>query len=87
MTRLRAAKESSASPAVERKPSGLMAMGKEGFRKVSDKMKDKDREKDKEVEMEKERNKRKAVSTSKDPSHAETLQVSGGQLIIAQWIS
>ncbi|WWD18916.1 hypothetical protein CI109_103372 [Kwoniella shandongensis] len=49
VTRLRAAKESTASPAIvggsgAKGPSGLLAKGKEGFRKVSGKIAQKDKE-------------------------------------------
>ncbi len=42
VTRLRSGKEGSASPALGAKPSGLLAKGKEGLRKASDKIKDKE---------------------------------------------
>lgn len=42
VTRLRAAKDASETPATTRKPSGLLAKGKEGLRKVSHKIDEKE---------------------------------------------
>ncbi len=64
VTRLRAGKETSASPALGRKPpSGLLAKGKEGLRKVSDKIK------------EKENQKPRVVPVVESNSYSESLQV------------
>ncbi|KAK8854933.1 hypothetical protein IAR55_003672 [Kwoniella newhampshirensis] len=71
VTRLRAAKESTASPAIvggsgAKTPSGLLAKGKEGLRKVSDKIAQKDRETS--------AVKPKTTSSSDSSSYSECLQ-------------
>lgn len=65
VTRLRAAKEGTGTPGLGTKPSGLLAKGKEGLRKVSDKIK----EKEKEIQR------ARVPPTSENVSYSESLQV------------
>lgn len=84
ITRTRAATKEAIPPAsgpsLPSKSSGFLAKGKEGLRKVSDKMKEKERvDKDKAEKLERERAaaKRAALpNLSEGTAHTESLQVS-----------
>ena len=67
ITRLRSAKEGSASPALATKPTGFLAKGKEGLRKVSDKIKEK--------EKETEKDRVRPAPIPETPNYSESLQV------------
>lgn len=49
MTRLRTREAAAPSPATSTRTTGILAKGKEGFRKVSDKVKEKEKEMEKHI--------------------------------------
>jgi kinesin family protein 20 len=82
VTRLRAAQNSTTTTvATPRKPSNFLAKGKEGFRKVSDKLKEK--EKEKEVEKQHKTTIRSISGDGDSIQYSESLKVRLTGLIIA----
>ena len=92
MTRTRAANKdttaSASAPSLPSKPSGFLAKGKEGLRKVSDKMKEKERlEKEKAEKLEKEKaaaKKGALPSLSEGTAHTESLQVGDSETVVSR---